>query len=87
MYNIKRDLSLSNGIWLLELVDPEDASVQCDCCMEFHVSFEIWWWDPVDFNFVWAISKDLLVSHGILEEKENQSINSKIYFHKFIIIF
>lgn len=69
--------------FLDELVNPENAAVQCDCCIEFHFTGDVWWWDPVDFNGVWSISEDFLVCHRILCEKTeiktfaiNQSVNA-----------
>lgn len=52
-----------------ELINPENATVQSDCCIEFNITGDAWWSNPINFNDIWTIAEDFLVCYRILKNK------------------
>lgn len=60
---------LWDGQFLDEFFYPENATIQCDCSIEFHITTDTWRWGPGSLNGIWSVAEDLLVRERILKKK------------------
>lgn len=73
---------LRDGNFFDKLINPENATVQNDCCIEFNISGDAWWSNPINFNDIWTIAEDFLVCYRILKNKRGnhtQLINQPFF--------